>query len=90
MINKKVPMRMCIACKESKEKKQLIRIVKFEDNFMLDFTGKANGRGAYICDNAECIDKLIKQKLLNKSFKQNISSSVYDDIKEKYLEHKQN
>ena len=89
MINKKVPMRMCIACKVSKEKRDLIRIVKNEDNFTLDFTGKVNGRGAYICNSQECLDKVIKQKLLNKTFKQNISNSVYDDIKEKYLEYKQ-
>lgn len=90
MINKKVPLRMCIACKESKPKKELIRIVKFEDNFSLDFTGKSNGRGAYICDSEECLNKVVKQKLLNKTFKQNISCEVYDDIKEKYIEHKQN
>ena len=90
MINKKVPLRMCIACKESKQKKELIRIVKFEENFSLDFTGKANGRGAYVCNNDECVNKVIKQKLLNKTFKQNISNDVYDNIKEKYLEYKQN
>lgn len=90
MINKKIPMRMCVACKESKPKKELIRIVKFEEEYSLDFTGKSNGRGAYICNNEECLNKLIKQKLLNKTFKQNVSNDVYENIKEKYFEHKQN
>lgn len=90
MVNKKIPLRTCIACKENKPKKELVRIVKFEDNFSLDVTGKSNGRGAYICNNEECFDKLFKQKLLNKTFKQNIPTEVYDSIKEKYLEYKQN
>lgn len=88
MVTKKVPLRMCIACKESKPKKELIRIVKQEENFIIDFIGKQNGRGAYICNNQECFDKLIKQKLLNKAYKQNIPNDVYDEIKEKYFEHK--
>lgn len=81
MINKKVPLRMCIACKESKPKKELLRIVKQEDNFILDLSGKLNGRGAYICNKEECIERLIKQRLLNKTFKQNVSDDVYRDIK---------
>ena len=90
MINKKVPLRMCIACKETKPKKELIRIVKFEDNFSVDFTGKANGRGTYICNNDDCFDKLCKNKLLNKAYKQNIDNDVYKTIGEEYAKHKQN
>ena len=73
---------MCIACKESKVKKELIRIVKVDEDFTLDFTGKLNGRGAYICNNDECVQKCIKGKILSKAFKQNISNETYEKIKE--------
>ena len=79
-------MRTCISCKQCKPKKDLIRIVKNNDDFLLDKSGKLNGRGAYICNNQECIEKLIKNKLLNKTFKQNISQDVYDKIKESFFE----
>ena len=62
MQNKKIPLRTCIACKECKPKKELIRIVKTEDSFAIDKTGKMNGRGSYICNSEECLNKLIKQK----------------------------
>jgi len=89
MVNKKIPLRMCIACKESKPKKELIRIVKNDDEFKVDFTGKANGRGAYICNNKECFDKLCKNRLLNKAYKQNIDPKVYETIGEEYVKYKQ-
>ena len=55
---KKIPQRTCIGCKEKKDKKDLIRIVKDKDgNITLDRTGRANGRGAYICDNIQCLEK---------------------------------
>ena len=54
-MDKKIPVRQCIGCREKKPKKELVRIVKDkEQNIFLDRTGKANGRGAYICDSAEC------------------------------------
>ena len=91
MLGKKVPLRMCIACKESKPKKELLRVVKTPGgDFELDYTGKLNGRGAYICNNDACVNELLKRKLLNKSFKENISNSVYDKIKESYFGNKQN
>lgn len=69
MKEKKIPMRMCIACHEMKPKKEMLRIVKPKDGEVsIDFTGKAAGRGAYICDNSECIKKLRKARLLNKVF----------------------
>lgn len=88
MLNKKVPLRMCIACKESKPKKELIRIVKNDESVILDITGKLNGRGSYICNNSDCLEKLCKQKILNKVFKQNIDSSVYLKIKEQFFENR--
>ncbi len=81
---------MCIACKENKPKKELIRVVKVDDTFTLDLTGKLSGRGAYICDSETCIDTCVKGKFLNKAFKQNISKEIYDKIREQYFERKQN
>ncbi len=67
------------------EKKQMLRIVKDkEGNISLDFTGKKAGRGAYICDSAQCIEKCIKNRLLNRNFQMEISSEVYDAIKVQY------
>lgn len=88
MINKKIPMRTCIACKECKPKKELLRIVATNDTFVLDKSGKLNGRGAYICNNEDCLEKLIKQKSLNKCFKQNIDDAVYQQIKENFFENR--
>ena len=89
MLNKKVPIRTCIACKESKPKKVLIRIVKTEDSFELDKKGKLNGRGAYICNSEDCLNRLYKQKSLNKVYKQNVSQDVYDKLKEQFFENRQ-
>ena len=87
---KKPPVRMCIACRGAYEKKQMLRIVKDKDGIIsLDFTGKKAGRGAYICDNIACIDKCVKNKILNRAFEQEISTEVYDAIKKQYTD-KQN
>lgn len=78
---------MCVACREMKEKRTLLRIVR--DNagaVALDFKGKASGRGAYICDNPECINKCIKKKLLNKVFSMEIPVAVYEYIGKDYFE----
>jgi len=86
MEKRKVPMRTCIACRICKPKAELIRIVKNDDDFNVDFTGKSNGRGAYICNDQNCFEKLIKSKMLNKTYKQNIPQEVYDKLKEQYIE----
>lgn len=88
MVNKKIPERMCIVCKANKPKKDLIRIVKVEEKFILDKTGKLNGRGCYICNNQECINNLFKQKALNKAFKTNINQDVYNELKESFVENR--
>lgn len=78
---KKVPQRKCIACQERDSKKGLIRIVKNKDGeIFLDSTGKANGRGAYICKSSECLKKAIKTKALNKAFKIDVADEVYETI----------
>ena len=64
-MEKKVPMRTCIACRSEKPKKELIRIVKSKEGvFSIDKTGKLNGRGAYLCDCKECAEKIIKKKFI--------------------------
>lgn len=79
---KKIPQRTCIGCKEKKDKKDLIRIVRNkEGNITLDRTGRANGRGAYICDNSECLEKAIKTKALARTFEMDIDESVYNELR---------
>jgi predicted RNA-binding protein YlxR (DUF448 family) len=86
MEGKKVPIRMCIVCRENKPKKELIRIVKTENNeFAIDKTGKLNGRGSYICNCKECFEKLIKQRVLNKVFRCNVDISQYENLKEQFF-----
>lgn len=85
MKEKKTPERMCIACRQIRDKRELIRIVKSPDGeISLDFTGKKNGRGAYICNSAECIAKCRKAKLLNKTFGMPVDDGVYAKISEEF------
>lgn len=78
---KKIPQRKCIACQERDSKRGLIRIVKNKDGkIFLDESGKANGRGAYICRDVECLKKAIKTKALNKSFKIEVHNEVYENL----------
>ena len=82
-VNKKVPMRKCVGCGEMKNKKEMIRVLKTpEEEFVLDASGKKNGRGAYLCPSGECLERAIKSKGLERSFKQAIPSEVYDELKE--------
>ena len=82
---KQIPQRMCIACRTSKDKRDLIRIVRDSNgHYELDFTGKKPGRGAYICNDEECIKKCVKTKALNRAFKENVSDEVYNAILEQY------
>ena len=82
-ILKSLPQRTCIGCNQIKLKKELIRIVKNkEDQIFIDKTGKANGRGAYICDNIECLEKAIKTKRLERSFETQISDDIYNQLRE--------
>lgn len=82
-VNKKIPMRQCIGCMEMKSKKELIRVVKTPENeFIIDTTGKKNGRGAYICPKSECIQKAAVHKSLNRSFQMMIAEDVYDTLRE--------
>ena len=79
---KKIPQRTCIGCNTQKNKNELIRIVmNKEGQISIDKTGKANGRGAYICNNVDCLEKIIKSKRLEKSFETQISDDIYEKLK---------
>lgn len=80
MQQKKIPMRKCIGCNESKPKKELVRIVRTPDeDIILDITGKKNGRGAYICNDAQCLKKARNAKRLEKIFECSVPDAVYDE-----------
>lgn len=81
-----MPVRMCVGCQEMKNKKEMIRVIKTPEGiFMLDATGKKNGRGAYVCPNKECLQFARKNKGLERSFKQAIPADVYESL-EKEME----
>ncbi len=83
---KKIPMRQCIGCGEMKSKKEMIRVIKTAENeILLDATGRKNGRGAYLCPSMECMQKAIKTKGLERSFKMAIPAEVYETL-EKEME----
>ena len=81
----KEKIRMCIVCRGQSDKKTLLRIVRNkEGQIFVDKTGKANGRGAYVCKSKECFQKLCKQKSLNKAFKCEVSQEIYQKIGEEF------
>ena len=83
---RKIPMRKCVGCQEMMSKKEMLRILKTAENeFVLDATGRKNGRGAYLCFSKECLEKARKNKGLERSFKQTIPKEVYENL-EKELE----
>ena len=83
MKQKKIPMRRCTGCGEQKPKKELVRVFKTPDGeILLDLTGKASGRGAYICNNAECLKKARKSKRIDRTFEMTIPDEVYKQMEE--------
>lgn len=83
---KKIPMRMCVGCGELKPKKELIRILKTEEGYSLDRTGKKNGRGAYICPKQECMNKCLQNHGLERSFKEKIPTQTYETLQQAFEE----
>jgi len=80
---KKVPQRMCTGCMEMKPKKELIRVVKNNENeISIDLHGKKPGRGAYICRSIECLEKAVKAKRLERNLESKISEEIYAKLKE--------
>jgi len=81
-MEKKSPQRTCVGCMQKKDKKELIRIVKNKQNeISIDRTGKKDGRGIYICDNIECLEKAIKTKRIEKKFETKVSEEIYNDLR---------
>lgn len=78
---KQTQMRRCVNCRESKHKSELLRVVRTPDGeFKIDFTGKANGRGAYVCKTETCAAETRKRRKLDKAFKGALPAQIYDDI----------
>ena len=83
MKQKKIPMRRCNGCNEQKPKNELIRIVRSpEGEISLDLKGKASGRGAYICNDLECLRKARKSRRIDRTFEMTIPDDVYDSMEE--------
>lgn len=82
-MQKKIPMRQCLGCREMKPKRELIRVVRSpEGEILLDFKGKAPGRGAYICPAPACLKQAIKAKALERAFSTQIPEAVYEKLNE--------
>ncbi len=74
---KKIPLRMCVGCREMKPKKELIRLVRTaQDDIEIDPTGKRSGRGAYVCPQEECLQQAVKAKRLEKALQRPISEDI--------------
>ena len=80
-MQKKIPMRQCMGCRERKAKNEMIRVVRTTDGGVsLDFSGKLNGRGAYVCPNRECLKKAMKSRALDRCLEVTIPEAVYDRL----------
>ena len=80
-MQKKIPQRQCMGCRERKAKREMIRVVRCTDGTVtLDFSGKLNGRGAYVCPDPECLKKAMKSKSLDRSLEVTIPEEVYDRL----------
>ena len=80
---KKVPMRMCVACREMKPKKELIRVVRTpEGEIIADETGRKNGRGAYLCRSEACLNKALKIRALDRALEQPLSEAAVDALRQ--------
>lgn len=85
----KIPMRMCVACRQMRPKRELVRVVRMPETdgtevvqVCIDKTGKANGRGAYLCANQECLQRAQKIKALERALECRISPEVFESLKE--------
>jgi len=78
---RKIPMRMCVGCREMKPKMELLRVVKPQDgDAHIDRVGKAPGRGAYVCDDIECLRKARKTRALERALECKIEEAVFDAL----------
>ena len=84
---KNLPQRTCIGCNTQKNKNESIRVVKNkEGNIFIDKTGKAQGRGAYLCNDVQCLEKAIKSKRLERTFETKVSEEIYNNLRSVMLE----
>lgn len=82
MTERKIPLRKCVGCGEMKDKRTLVRIVRSKEGVIsVDLTGKKPGRGAYICKDAECLNKAQKAKRLERSFSAQIEPDIYERLR---------
>ena len=80
-LQKKIPLRMCVGCREMRLKRELVRVVCSKDGqISVDLTGKAAGRGAYVCPTEECLKKAVKTRALERAFSQKIEPEVFDRL----------
>ena len=87
-MQKKIPMRQCLGCREMHPKRELIRIVRSpEGEIFLDSKGKASGRGAYLCPNAQCLKRAVKAKAISRAFGLEIPQEIYDSLYLQMEEH---
>jgi len=85
---KKIPMRMCVSCREMQPKKELVRVVRTpEGAVVLDTTGRANGRGAYLCKKSACLEKAIKSRALERALETKIDSDTYDTLRAQFAQY---
>lgn len=82
---KHIPVRMCVVCREKAGKRTLTRIVRTEGGVMIDLTGKANGRGAYVCDNPDCWRKAAETDVLNKALRTSVSPEERERLRQHVL-----
>ena len=82
---KKIPLRQSVGCLEMRSKKEMMRVLKTEDgSIVLDMTGKKNGRGAYLCRQAECLKRARKSKGLERSLKIGIPDEIYEKLEKEF------
>ncbi len=90
MKTKKIPMRRCIGCMESKPKKELVRIVSDEQlEIIMDDTGKAQGRGAYLCPSRNCFELARKKRSISRNLEVSVSEERYNEISEEFKKYEQ-
>ncbi len=83
-MQKKIPMRMCVGCREMRPKRELVRIVCSKEGAVaLDTTGKAPGRGAYVCPRRECLERAVKSRALERAFSRKVEKEVFEALSER-------
>ena len=86
-MQKKIPMRQCMGCREMKPKRELVRVVRSpEGEVSVDLTGKKNGRGAYVCRDAQCLKKAVKTKALSRALETPVPEELYDRLRDELEE----